>query len=155
MKPLRTQIREALIDRLSQGKWKGRIFDNPTLAFDPAQLPLVVLSIEKDHVLEDCTAILPSAVGNQCLELHELSFRLKILVKTTKKAMDHLDEITRDLITGVLSDPTLAGLCKAIRVNEISEMTHSEDAESFVSSATLQGVLWYRVLEARPDESVR
>lgn len=156
MIPLRSQIRHAVMKRLKDcPRLEGRVFDTPIHAFNPTQLPLLVVNVEKDHVLDDWTSILATTgARNALIHMHELSFSLKILAKATEQVADPFDSIASEIITALLSDSTLDGLCKDIRFNDLSEVTVSEEGEQPVSTMTLQCSVWYRVVERMPDKTL-
>jgi hypothetical protein len=153
MTPVRTQIRHALINCLRDcSSLEGRVFDTPIHAFDPAQLPLLTVTIEKEQVLDDWTSILAMAMaGNLLVQMRELSLSLKILVKATEGVADQLDAIASEVTTHLLADRSLGGLCKDIRFNETSEITISDEGEPPMGNLILHGVVLYRIAEPLPQ----
>jgi hypothetical protein len=155
MTPVRTQIRHALINCLRDcSSLEGRVFEPPIHAFDPSQLPLLTVTIEKDQVVDDWTSILAMALaGNVLVQMRELSLSLKILVKATIgfPVADRLDAIASEVTTHLLADRSLGGLCKDIRFNETSEITISDEGEPPMGSLILHGVVLYRIAEPLPQ----
>lgn len=152
MMSLRNQIRHALIAQLKQGNvLEGKIFDTPIHTFDPAQLPLLIVSVEKDQVLTDWTSILMTTLAsNALIQLHELSFHLKILLKSHEQMADEFENIVSHITESILIDRTLEGLCKDIRLHDLAEITLSEESEQLVSTMTLPCSVLYRTVDNLP-----
>lgn len=153
MMPMRSQIRHAVVKQLKNcALLEGKIFDTPIHVFNPTQLPLLIVSVEKDQVLTDWTSILMMTLAsNALIQLHELSFHLKILVKSTEEMADQLDQMISEITMALLADRSLGGLCKDIRFNDIAELTLSDESEQPVSTMTLSCSVLYRTVDRIPN----
>lgn len=155
MTSLQQQIRRAIVERLTTCPfWQGKILDTPLLSFEEAQLPRLLLTVEKDQVLEDWTAILTTPLArNARIQLRELSLNLTLVAKTYPQGVPALDQLATPLMACLLADRTLGGLCKTLRFPETTELDTQEAGEP-VCGVILRCVVWYRQVEDRPDRGV-
>jgi hypothetical protein len=153
MMSIKSQIRQAIVKRLNTcDLLQGRIFDTPLQRFETEQLPLLIITVEKDQVLDDWTSILMTTLArNALIQLRELTLNFTLLVKANGTAVDELDHIATQITTCLLADRTLGGLCKTLRFQETTEITAAEEGEKPVCSLVLRCLVWYRQVDFMPD----
>jgi hypothetical protein len=154
MMPIKSQIRHAVVERLKAcSLLQARIFDTPLKTFDAEQLPLVILTVEKDQVLDDWTSILMTTLAsNALIQMRELSLNLMIVAKATPTVVNELNYIAAQIMSCLLLDRTLDGLCKNLRFQETTEITTAEEAEKPVCSMVLHSSIWYRQIDSIPEK---
>jgi len=153
MMSLKHQIRQAVVERLKTCEaLQGRIFDTPLQSFECQQLPLLILTVEKDQVLDDWTSILMTVLAkNALIQLRELSLNFTLVAKTSPNVVHELDYIATQITKCLLADRKLGGLCKILRFQETTEMNPSEEGEKPVCSLVLRCFVWYRQVDVMPD----
>jgi|GEM_PF-3095399 len=153
MNSIKHQIRRAIVERLNTCPLlQGRIFDTPLQTFDGEQLPLLIMTVEKDQVLEDWTSILMTTLArNALIQLRELALNLTLVAKTSSHAAQELDDLATQMTACLLLDRTLGGLCKTLRFQETTEITAAEEGAKPVCSLALRCLVWYRQVDFMPD----
>jgi len=153
MTSIKQQIRRTIVDRLNTCLLlQGRIFDTPLQTFDGEQLPLLIMTVEKDQVLEDWTSILMTTLArNALIQLRELAFNFTLVTKASPHAMPALDQLAAQITACLLADRKLGGLCKTLRFQETTEINTTEEGEKPVCSLALHCLVWYRQVDFMPE----
>lgn len=140
MKPIQSQIRDALVLRLQMMLPAPHIFDALVFPLTEDQLPALTIQLEHDRILEEWSALLRPGVS---IHTHECVVSLRIFVKSHEKISEVLDALVFEVIQILERDPTLGGLCQTLQI-EIPEMTTIHEGESPIARMTLTCKIYYR-----------
>jgi hypothetical protein len=153
MTSIKHQIRQRMVERLNTCEGlQGRIFDTPLQSFEHEQLPLLIMTVEKDQVLDDWTSMLMTTFArNALIQLRELALNLTIVAKANPHVVQELDYLATQITTCLLDDRKLGGLCKTLRFQEATEISAAEEGEKPVCSLVLHCLVWYRQVDFMPD----
>lgn len=134
----RSRIRQELFEALNRVTGlQGRVIEMPLTTLNANQLPLVLIKVEKDQLLEDWSSC--------STQVHELSLTLQILVSHTHQLMDQLDQLATEINTAIHTDDDLAQWCCAVQCQDVSDITVSQDTEQPMATLTMPCVIRYTV----------
>lgn len=147
MSLLRTQIREAILQRLRKDA-AYRVLDNPFLPLDASDVPVLTVKLEKANRLADLTSVLGSGV---CVHTYEMPVVIEGIVLGEDLQRD-LEDMALAVMRALGEDLTLGGLCKALYWDSGVDITLSREGEKPLGSLRLVGTLVYRTATHAPEE---
>lgn len=145
---LRTQIREALLTRLSQLS-NYRVLESPLYPLTPRDLPALTVTLEKETLVPDASTLSKEGV---CVHTYELP----VVVEGILQGVDNVHRLLEDMalqVMQVIDDLTLGGLCKTLRWDSGIELITSSEAEQPLGRLRLVATVLYRVAENVPDQA--
>lgn len=140
---LRTQIRQALLKRLSELKGY-RVYDHPSHPLAIRDLPALSVRFEQERDLSDWTTVLRSGV---LVHSYECPVRIQGTLCASKTLQTALENLALDIMRLLMAEPTLGGVCKSLRFENGTDITLSSEGEQPLGSVQLQLILLYRVAE--------
>lgn len=146
MSLLRTQIREALLAKLSRLA-HYRVLESPLYPLAPRDLPALTVSLEKETLVPDASTLSKDGV---CVHTYELP----VVVEGILQAAENMHRLLEDMalqVMGVIDDLTLGGLCKTLRWDSGIELVTSSEAEQPLGRLRLVGTVLYRVADNAPN----
>jgi hypothetical protein len=145
---LRTQIREAMLTRLSQ-LTDYRVVDNLLYPLALEELPALTVLLEKEVRLPDYSTVLSNGA---CVHTYELPAVIEGRVQATQN-LQRCCENMAVLAMGVMDkDLTLGGLCKTLNWEGV-EIQTSTEGERPIGKLRLTATLIYRVADNAPNKA--
>jgi hypothetical protein len=147
MKPLRTRLREAILQQLKPLPY--RVLDHSLLPLSQEQLPALTVRLEKASALPDLTSVLASGV---CIHTYEMPVVIEGLLQGSDDLQLALETMGRNVIQQLSEDWTLGGLCKTFYWDSGLEVVISREGEKPLGSMRLVATLVYRTATHAPEE---
>jgi hypothetical protein len=143
MKLLRTQMREAIVKKLSVLE-NMTVFDSPLYPLALQDLPALTVTAEKEIQVPDSGVL---GKDGACIYSYMLPIIVEGILQNTDDLHAACEAIALSVMEALQSDMTLGGLCKALYWESGAEMITSNEGETPIGKVRLSATLLYRAAE--------